>query len=235
MARIVNQEKHASKRNEILDAAQRFVYTKGYEQMTVQDILDDLAISKGAFYHYFDAEPAVLEALIERMQDEVEQILLPIVHEPHLSAVEKLRRFFATFDRLRSEEKPLVVNLLRVWYTDDNALVRQKVDAAILERRTPLLTEIIRQGIQDGDFTTAYPDQAAGIILNLLQGMGSTHARLLLTFQPDQDESRCVENIVLTHAAYMDAIERVLGIASNAFPRADIATAQAWITALQGN
>jgi AcrR family transcriptional regulator len=49
MARIVKEEEYAARRNEILDAAQRLVYTKGYEHMTIQDILDDRHISKGAF------------------------------------------------------------------------------------------------------------------------------------------------------------------------------------------
>ncbi len=63
MARIVKA--HAARRNEILDVAQRLIYTKGYEQMTIQDILSDLQISKGAFYHYFDSKQALLEAIIE--------------------------------------------------------------------------------------------------------------------------------------------------------------------------
>ncbi len=91
MARIVKE--HAVRRNEILDVAQRLVNTKGYEQMTIQDILDDLQISKGAFYHYFDSKQALLEAIIERMVDEVEQLLLPIIHDPHLPALHR-RLFF---------------------------------------------------------------------------------------------------------------------------------------------
>ena len=61
MARSVNEKEYAVKRNEILDVAQRFVYTRGYEQMSIQDILDELHISKGAFYHYFDSKQALLE------------------------------------------------------------------------------------------------------------------------------------------------------------------------------
>src|SRR5665647_2543286 len=68
MARVIKE--HAVRRGEILDVAQRLVYSKGYEQMTVQDILDGLQISKGAFYHYFGSKPALLEALIERMLGE---------------------------------------------------------------------------------------------------------------------------------------------------------------------
>src|SRR6266481_3196300 len=84
MARIVKEEAYAVKRNEILDVAQRLVYTKGYEQMTIQDILDELQISKGAFYHYFDSKQALLEAVIERIGEEAEPLVLSIVDDPEL-------------------------------------------------------------------------------------------------------------------------------------------------------
>ena len=70
-----------------------------------------------------------------------------------------------------------MVTLGRVWYTDDNAIVRQKVDEAVREQRAPLLNEIVRQGIREGAFTIAYPDQAGDVILSLLQGMGNAHAK----------------------------------------------------------
>ena len=50
--------------------------------MTLQDIRSELQISTGAFYHYFESKPAVLEAFIERMRQAVEQPLLPIVDHP---------------------------------------------------------------------------------------------------------------------------------------------------------
>ena len=58
MPRTVNQQENTAKRNEILDAAQRLVYNKGYERMTIQDILADVQISSGAFYHYFASKEA---------------------------------------------------------------------------------------------------------------------------------------------------------------------------------
>ena len=58
MARTVNVAEHAARRDEILDAAQRLILSTGYERLTVHDILDDLQISKGAFYHYFGSKPA---------------------------------------------------------------------------------------------------------------------------------------------------------------------------------
>src|SRR4030042_6121800 len=96
MARVVKDLKHAARRKEILDVAQRLIMeTKGYEGMSIQDILDELRISKGAFYHYFDSKGALLEALIERMVEEAEPLLTEIVRDPRLPALEKLPRVFA--------------------------------------------------------------------------------------------------------------------------------------------
>lgn len=234
MARTVKPEAVASKRREILDAAQRLVFSKGYEQMSIQDILDEVRISSGAFHHYFDSRRALLEAFIERIQQESEKPLLLIIHDPSLSAIEKLQGFFDTLDRLRSAHQTDVVKLMRVWYTDDNAVVRQKVDEAIFAQRAPLLTEIVHQGIREGSFTTTYPDKAGEVILSLLQGMGNTHARLLLSLEQESDDLRCIEATVTTHAAYMDAIERVLGAPPHAFYRANAEAVKVWVAALRG-
>ena len=96
MARIVKEEEYTARRNEILDVALQLVYSKGYDKMTIQDILDQLHMSKGAFYHYFDSKVAVLEAVVERMViEQVEPLLLAAVHDPRLTALEKLQRYFA--------------------------------------------------------------------------------------------------------------------------------------------
>ena len=54
MTRIVKDP--VVRRNEILDVAERLLTTKGYEQMAIQDIVDELQIAKGTVYHYFDTK-----------------------------------------------------------------------------------------------------------------------------------------------------------------------------------
>ena len=90
MVRKRKQDEHTAKRNEILDAALQLVYTKGYEQMSIQDILDALQISKGAFYHYFNSKGELLEGLINRMIDQALLMLQPIEQDQSLPAIEKL-------------------------------------------------------------------------------------------------------------------------------------------------
>lgn len=227
MARIVKELEYAVRRNEILDAAQRLVYTKGYEQMTIQDILDDLQVSKGAFYHYFDSKPALLEALIERMLNEAEQIITPIVQDPHLTALQKFQRYFDTIASWKTAQKTFMLALLRVWYTDDNAIVRQKVTSSGLKRITPLLTAIIRQGAQEGIFTTPYPNQVCEVVFSIMLGLGDSLAEALLAHSSEKDTLQSMQNAV---ASYTDALERVLVAPPGCLQLIDDQMLKEWVT-----
>ena len=229
MARIVKEKEYAARRNEILDVAQRLVYTKGYEQMTIQDILDDLHISKGAFYHYFDSKGAVLEALVERMVVvEVIPLLTPIVQDAGLTALEKLNRYFDTAVRWKTAKKTFMLELLRVWLADENAIVRQKLFTTSIKHVTPLLAEIIRQGIREGVFTTSYPDQVCHVIVYSLQGVGDTIIELLLSSETNPDAARIESGVTTYIAALTDALERVLGTPPRALHLIDPETLKEW-------
>lgn len=232
MARTVNQEEHTAKRNEILATAQRLVYTKGYERMTIQDLVRELGMSNGAFYHYFASKPAVLEALIEWGQPQADALLLPIVNDPHLPALEKLRRFFAVLDRARGEQQALLVDLVRIWFADENAVVREKADAVIVAHRAPMLAAIVRQGVPEGVFTTPYPDQAGVLILSITRGMGNALLKQMIAFDPERAEHDIAE-IVATCAASAEAIERVLGASAPCITRPDDAAVRGWLGALR--
>ena len=225
MARIIKVEEFVGKRNAILDVAQRLIYTKGYEQMTIQDVLDDLQISKGAFYHYFDSKQAVLEALVERMGEGVVELLLPIVHDPVLPALDKFRGYIATLNRWKVERKAFFLALLRVWFTDDNAIVRQKLRATAIRETAPLLTEIICQGIREGAMTATYPDQVGEVIASLALDAGEAIGLLILSFNPERDDMQRVERTI---AVYTDAFERVLGVPEASLTLIDEQTLREW-------
>lgn len=234
MARIVRPEQYAAKRAEILNAFQQLMLSKGYEDMAIQDILEKVRISSGAFHHYFASRGALLEAFIERIEEESGKPLRKLIDDPELSAREKFQGFFDTLDRLRMERKVEVVSIGRVWYSDSNAVVRLRVAEALARQRAQLLGEIVRQGIREGSFVVAYPDKAGEVIMALLQGMGDRHAELLFTLdQTRDDDQRLIAEVVTTHAAYMDAIERVLGVPPHIFYRASAEAVQLWFDAMR--
>ncbi|MGI9059095.1 MAG: TetR/AcrR family transcriptional regulator [Ktedonobacteraceae bacterium] len=209
MKRIVKEP--MVRRNEILDVVERLVSTKGYEQMAIQDIMDELQIAKGTVYHYFDSKAALLEALVERMGDQIEQLVLPIVHDPKPGALDKLLRYFAAIDHLKLAHQHLMIEFLHVWYDDENAIVHRKLYRAGVKRFSPWLAQIIQQGVGEGVFTTAYPDQAARMIITLRYDLGDAIAELLLA---EERALPVVPRIAQIAEATVDALERVLGAKS---------------------
>ncbi len=215
------------RRSEILEAAQRLVFTRGYEDMTVQDILDALHISKGAFYHYFDSKQALLEALIDRMIDEIMEVLAPVVQDPHLRAPEKLQRYFDAGARWKTAKKSLMLGLLRIWSADENAIVREKQRVTTIKRIAPMIMEIVQQGIREGAFSSAFPDQASEMVLSLMQGLGDAIVAVFLS--PASDE-RQLERTRELGAAYTDAIERVLGAPAGSLHLIDSDVLKSWFS-----
>src|SRR5229473_7814904 len=125
MARTVNEAVRTVRREAFIEAAQRLMQSKGYEQMSIQDLLDELNASRGAFYHYFDSKQELLEAVIERMVDAGLASITPVLDNPRLSATDKLLGVFNGIGRWKTERKALVLALLKVWISDDNAIVRE--------------------------------------------------------------------------------------------------------------
>jgi AcrR family transcriptional regulator len=210
MARIVKEEEYAARRNEILDAALQLVYSKGYDKMTIQDILDQLQMSKGAFYHYFDSKVAVLEAVVERMATEqVKPMFLAIVEDPQLPALEKLHQYFYMSTSWKTSNKAFLMELMKVWYSDENALVRQKMLTTTVENLGPFFTKIIKQGVHEGVFSTPYPEVASEVTINLIHDLAYASGQMLMSEEVKQsDNLQQVENL---YAAYSDALERILG------------------------
>jgi AcrR family transcriptional regulator len=194
--------------------------------MSIQDILDALKISKGAFYHYFDSKQSLLDGLIEQIMDEAEQILRPIVEAQDLSAVEKMRRFFNASGRWKIEKKAFMLDLLRVWHNDSNALIRQKQETAALKQIAPMMTEIIQQGIAEGVFTTKYPDEFGSMLLGIARGAEDALVELLLANESPPDGRLRLESIM---GSYSEAIERILGAPAGSLPIGDMEMLKEWL------
>jgi AcrR family transcriptional regulator len=225
MARTVNATLHTVRRDAFLDVAQRLVETKGYEAMSVQDVLDELEVSKGAFYHYFDSKQALLEAVVDRFADGGMASLAPILNDPNLPAIKKLERLFAGIAGWKAERKDLVVAIIEVWNSDSNAIVREKVRRMTVRLLVPLLSEVVRQGVEEDAFHVTSPDQTAAVLVALMQGAQEQATHLFIARQENTIPYEVVER---TFAGLTEAFERILGVPKGSLTLQDAATLHFW-------
>jgi AcrR family transcriptional regulator len=227
VARTLNRESHALKRDAFIDVAQRLIQTKGYEALSVQDVLDALVASKGAFYHYFGSKADLLEAVVERMADGVEAVWADVMADPNLTGAQRLDAVFATTAQYKAERKDLVVAVLQLWLSDQNAIVREKLRRLATRRLTPVLVQIVRKGVADGEFTPSDPDATAVVVGAVIQGTSEVAGDLYLAAQSGSIGLREVE---ATFAAYTEALERILGLPAGRLHPIDKGTLELWFT-----
>ncbi len=225
MARTVNVVAHAVRRDEFLDAAQRLMSAHGWERVSVQQVLGELSASKGAFYHYFDSKQALLDALVERMAGQAAAALAPIADDPQCAALDKLNRFFAELAAWKAARRDVLVALLRVWHSDDNAIMRQKLRSGIADRMSPLLARIIGHDLSGDVVAAAHPDRVARLVVSLIQDLNEQLAIMYIEFE---DATADFGPVASTVAVYTEALERILGLRTGSITLVDIAALKAW-------
>ncbi len=205
--------------------ARRLVRAKGYGEMSLQDVLDELDASKGAFYHYFDSKQALLEAVVQRSVDGAMAALAPVLCDPDLPALRKLEGVFAGIVRWKAERKELVLAIIEVWNSDGNAIVREKLRRMTVSRMVPLLSAVVRQGIDEGAFVAVSPDETARVLVSLMQGFKELAIDHFIARQAATVTFEAVQRSVVS---FTEAFEKILGIPQGALTLTDEPTLRFW-------
>ncbi|RDY27755.1 TetR/AcrR family transcriptional regulator [Romboutsia weinsteinii] len=152
--------------NRILDAAMDLFLQKGYDNTTIQDIVDYLGdLSKGAIYHHFKSKEEIIEAVIPRLYDSSDSQLLEIKTSTSYTGLEKLKKILLISLKNPGQEKLATAapNLMK----NPRFLTQQLYNT--VESIVPNLVEpIIRDGVKDGSIVTDNPKEVAETFMILM-------------------------------------------------------------------
>jgi AcrR family transcriptional regulator len=210
LARQVKPDEYAAKRREILDAALELMHDKGYDRMTIEDVLAKTHMSKGALYHYFRSKRALLEGAVEMMGDSATRALQAVVAETKHGAIDKLHAYFESSKNWKADNIATMATTARLWRDENNALFRQKLTQESMRATTPLLEAIIRQGCDEGVFDTDHPHEVAMIISGMDLQLADAYidaVRADGSVWPDSSGP----HLQALLAAHCQALERILG------------------------
>ncbi|GAB6550917.1 MULTISPECIES: TetR/AcrR family transcriptional regulator [Bacillus] len=162
--RIVKE--YEERRKEILETAERLFITKGYTKTTVNDILKEIGIAKGTFYHYFKSKEEVMDEIIMRIiKDDVAKAKV-IVSNPNIPVLEKLFRVLMEQSPKSGDVKD---KMIEQFHQPNNAEMHQKSIVQSIIHLSPVLAEILEQGIDEGVFSTPYPQETIELLLSSAQ------------------------------------------------------------------
>ena len=199
---------YEERKSEMVAAAWNLFSENGYDQTTVNAIIEKLGVSKGTFYHYFTSKEDILNAVVKTMTREGLSAVRPIFEDETISAIDKLNRFIKAARTWRLANIDAIKQIVDVVYRDENIIIRHKLHTYSVALVVPLLTKLIEQGVEEGVFNNAYPPECAELLLHLGNTIGETNARLFLELEARPDN---LEQIKRNIDVYCDMLERMLG------------------------
>lgn len=144
----------------ILEVSQRLFLERGFDQTTIQDIVDGLdGLTRGAVYHHFKSKEEIMNALIERMFLE-NNPFISLKNRTDLNGLQKMKMAIA-MNQSDEERVPLSEQAVPI-------LQNPRILAGMIESNrknlSPLWLELINEGISDGSIQTNYAKELSELI-----------------------------------------------------------------------
>ena len=144
----------------ILDVSQRLFLEKGYDNTTIQDIVDELGgLTKGAVYHHFRSKEEIMDAVTDQMFFE-NNPFEAVRKRSNLNGLQKLRE---TIRLNQADTARTNMTVQAIPITKNPRVLVGMIDS---NRRilTPYFLELIEEGNKDGSIRTEYAKEIAELL-----------------------------------------------------------------------
>ena len=149
-------------RYEIIETAAKLFSEKGWQDVKIEDIVNEVGVTRGAFYHYFKSRQELVVAVADKIFFDNNPFVL-VSKRNDLNAIEKLRLTFkisleSNFSNAnRGRAKELHKAL-------DNPVTFKSEFESQLHTVAPYIEKLILEGNKDGSISVKYPKQTSEIL-----------------------------------------------------------------------
>jgi AcrR family transcriptional regulator len=190
------RQKTPELRSNLIEAAEKVLWQKGYAKATVSDIVKEAGVAQGTFYLYFKSKEDMLDAVAEYILSDMVNLVIKIGESPGKSALEKVREIIRVWMEIGTTPGPLIDEL----HGDMYAPLHDRLARKAMEQMLPAMTGIIRQGVAEGSMDVKYPEVTA-----VNWAMGRFDPNDVIPGIVDMTNAQMVD-------AYTDYLTRVLGL-----------------------
>ncbi len=194
------------RREQIIETAEKLFYAKGYEQTAVQDILDELSLSKGGFYHHFESKLQVLEAICARQGERDHAAMEEAIRANEGRAAAQLNALFDCCGLWRRDRMDFAGLMIRVAYRGGSYQLRDTMRRVLVENALPVLNGVIAAGIAEKVFFTRFPNEIGELILQLFANITDELAMTLA----GADRKMGLSDVLARLEAYRASVETLL-------------------------
>lgn len=146
--------------NKILEVSKRLFLEKGYDNAKIQDIADELGMTKGAIYHHFESKEDIMNKLGETMF--IHNNPFEIVKKRNdLNGLEKMKLAI----KLNQSNEQMVELTNQALPLLENPQILAKMFESNYQNLLPYWLELIKEGQEDGSIKTEQPKELAELFI----------------------------------------------------------------------
>ena len=150
--------------DKIIKVSYNLFVQKGYEKTSIQDIINELGLSKGAIYHYFKSKEEILYAVLNKEKESANLYLEKIIIEANgCTAKEKLRYILV---KLVGNENINNTNKFLINQSNNSKVIMESIIQTVNYDSYKFYV-LIKEGIEDGSIKTDFPKECAELLLLL--------------------------------------------------------------------
>lgn len=187
MAQAVDKRGGTDKKNEIIAAAQKRFGLYGYKKTSMNEIAEDLSMSKALLYYYFPDKEHLYKAVVEiEVGDFKEQVSQKIKEESSPAIL------FREYAQLRLNNFRTMLNLNRFSREDlqEFRTVMQSTWKALHEFEKQTIIQILEAGKAQNIFELEDTNEVAELVLHLFKGirLSMIKDKIIFYLEPEEFE-----------------------------------------------
>ena len=217
------------RRDEIIECAMQLFIERGYDATSISHIISRAGISKGAFYHHFQAKEDLIEALATRYAEEAAAAARPILEDETLDSFSRLSAFFASMRQQKVDAAPQLRTTFEPLFRPENIQLYHRSQRATVGVVLPILSDIIARGVEEKCFDVPDPEAAADTILGLLASTRDLIVEFYTT-RTELERRSQLERFRRRMRYLGTVIDRILGVPEGSIELADATSLEAMLT-----
>ncbi len=216
------------RRDEIITNAASLFTRKGYTTTSVKDIVEQVGVAKGTFYHYFSSKKDVLDAIVKDYSNQLLTSLKQVTQNIELTPSQKWVQAFQLINQWKLARKEEMLELSRILMREENLLLLSELERQTRKDLIPDLVQIVEEGKKEGCFEVQSPEDAVEISLSIVSSIRTIIWEALEYPENFHDPAAVIWRKM---QSIQTAIERLLQARKGSLPIIDEKTIKAWFQA----
>ena len=151
------------RRQDLITVAERLFLKQGYENTTVNQIIASLNLAKGTYYYHFRSKEDILIAVSDKLISDTRQKLQAAYRQKDHDVLWRIREILSIFhdDFYRNRA------IWKLVYNDNNAAMHKQVSKIGAKKFTPLLTDVLQEGMDKDLVQVPHAHETAQVLISL--------------------------------------------------------------------